>query len=118
ASARPSASASPSSGSARPSDSASPSKSPSPSSSRPSSTPAETPGSLRRGDRGDAVVELQLRLQQLQLYVGAAHGNYNAEVEQAVARFQDARAIGEESGVYGPVTRRAVEAETSEPDPD
>ncbi|WP_327352478.1 peptidoglycan-binding domain-containing protein [Streptomyces sp. NBC_01304] len=116
ASARPSSSASPSSGVTRPSSSASASKSPSPSSSKPSSSPAETPGTLRRGDRGDEVVELQLRLQQLQLYVGAAHGNYNAEVEQAVARFQEARAIGEESGVYGPVTRRQVEAETSDPD--
>ncbi|WP_327350330.1 hypothetical protein [Streptomyces sp. NBC_01304] len=50
------------------------------------------------------------------MYVGAAHGNYNAEVEQAVVRFQEARAIGEESGVYGPVSRRQVEAETSDPD--
>ncbi|MDI3385147.1 peptidoglycan-binding domain-containing protein [Streptomyces sp. B-S-A8] len=73
-------------------------------------------GTLRRGDSGEQVVELQLRLRQLQLLVAPANGTYGPATEAAVTRFQQARNIGEEPGAYGPKTRAAVEAETSGPE--
>ncbi|MEU4995001.1 peptidoglycan-binding domain-containing protein [Streptomyces sp. NPDC021622] len=128
------------SGSARPSGSASASasRSAAPSPSRTSSAAASTPapsatrstaratGSvepkapasgqvLRRGDRGAEVVDLQERLQQLSLYEGEAHGNFNAPVASALTRFQVARdtADADGEGVYGAATRAALEAETT-----
>ncbi|MDI3405367.1 peptidoglycan-binding domain-containing protein [Streptomyces cavernicola] len=91
------------------------SKSPKPSRTSSSPTSDDAPTTLRRGDHGEQVVELQQRLRQLQLYVGPVNGNYSPDVEDAVARFQSARDIPEQSGVYGPQTREAVESETSEP---
>ncbi|MFE6160872.1 peptidoglycan-binding protein [Streptomyces sp. NPDC056486] len=71
---------------------------------------------LSQGDKGPEVEELQLRLQQLYLYMGEADGTYNAPVTDAVARFQFARGTQkDEKGVYGEETRAALEAETSEP---
>ncbi|MFF8843934.1 peptidoglycan-binding protein [Streptomyces sp. NPDC015127] len=71
---------------------------------------------LRRGDSGPAVTELQLRLAEIRLYEGPADGEYSESVEDAVARYQWARGIKSDPlGVYGPKTRRALEAETSEP---
>ncbi|MGW6026248.1 peptidoglycan-binding domain-containing protein [Streptomyces sp. NPDC055099] len=71
---------------------------------------------LRRGDRGPEVAELQERLQQLYLYMDTAHGRYDRQVEDAVARYQYARAThGDGRGVYGEETRAALEAETREP---
>ncbi|MET8446296.1 peptidoglycan-binding protein [Streptomyces sp. NPDC005209] len=122
------------------SGSASPSPSPTPSASKTSATPsptsspstqptqtatvadtADSPGPtdapvLRRGDQGAEVVELQLRLRQLNLYVGDVNGNFNRPVENAVRNYQWARGIDEdELGVYGPVTRQLLESETAEP---
>lgn len=70
---------------------------------------------LRRGDRGAEVVDLQERLQQLSLYEGEAHGNFNAPVASALTRFQVARgtAAADGEGVYGAATRAALEAETT-----
>ncbi|MFM9371418.1 peptidoglycan-binding domain-containing protein [Streptomyces sp. Da 82-17] len=93
-----------------------PSKPPKPTrTSAPATEQEQTPTTLRRGDHGDQVVDLQQRLRQLQLYVGPVNGNYSADVEDAVARFQSARQIPEQPGVYGPQTRAAVERETSQP---
>ncbi|MDI3419415.1 peptidoglycan-binding domain-containing protein [Streptomyces luteolus] len=83
---------------------------------RPSSAAASAAGTLRRGDSGEQVTELQLRLRQMQLLVAPANGTYGPATESAVTRFQQARDIDEESGVYGPLTRAAVEAETSDPE--
>lgn len=68
---------------------------------------------LRVGSRGDRVVDAQRRLGRLQLYVGPVDGYYSADVAAAVARIQQARAVAEPLGVYGPRTRAAVEAETA-----
>jgi peptidoglycan hydrolase-like protein with peptidoglycan-binding domain len=71
---------------------------------------------LRRGDKGSEVTELQLRLRQLSLYTGKTDGNFNNQVEDAVRRYQWARGItADEQGVYGGATRASLEAETAEP---
>ncbi|MDQ0943817.1 peptidoglycan-binding protein [Streptomyces sp. V1I1] len=78
----------------------------------------QTPGSgtLRSGDSGPEVVELQQRLAKVLLYVGPMDGQYGQSVEDAVRSYQDSRNVkGDPKGVYGPKTRRALEAETSEP---
>lgn len=119
------------SGSPSPSASASATRSQSPTPS-PSSTPTPTaaaslaPGqgstddqpaqTLRRGDRGPEVTELQLRLRQLSLYTGKSDGTYSGQVEDAVRRYQWARGItGDKSGVYGAATRASLEGETRTP---
>ncbi|MEU6842296.1 peptidoglycan-binding domain-containing protein [Streptomyces sp. NPDC046716] len=57
--------------------------------------------------------ELQGRLQQLSLYFGRPDGRYGRQTEFGVRNYQMARGIqGDESGTYGPATRRALEAET------
>ncbi|MFF7180845.1 peptidoglycan-binding protein [Streptomyces sp. NPDC008121] len=130
ASRTPSASASPSARTASPSASASrnsvaPSSpaaggpgSPSPSRapSAPAVAPTETPEgtTLRPGDTGGEVKELQRRLRQVGAYDGRADGRYDDEVEEAVALYQSYKHLWEDPyGVYGPHTRRALEAETS-----
>ncbi|MGW3492141.1 peptidoglycan-binding domain-containing protein [Streptomyces sp. NPDC001020] len=71
---------------------------------------------LRLGSQGPEVTGLQLRLRQLNLYTGPAHGNYNKKVEWAVSAYQSARGITQdEPGVYGPATRAQLESETREP---
>ncbi|MFE2015132.1 peptidoglycan-binding protein [Streptomyces sp. NPDC059491] len=77
---------------------------------RPSQRPEE--GFLRLGSAGPEVKELQRRLQQLYLYLGSADGAFNTSVQAALSRFQAARHIPEEPGVYGPLTRAALLAET------
>ncbi|MFD8421601.1 peptidoglycan-binding protein [Streptomyces sp. NPDC059466] len=126
----PSPSASASTASASPTSSASPSRSPRPSQSpeSPATTGSAAPGqetapsngqlsaTLRRGDRGPEVTELQLRLHQLFLYNSRADGDYSRQVEDAVRRYQWARGIrGDEQGVYGRATRASLESETREP---
>ncbi|MGW2559779.1 peptidoglycan-binding domain-containing protein [Streptomyces sp. NPDC001514] len=74
------------------------------------------PLTLRPGDDGAEVVELQERLDQVWLYDGPPNGHYDGRVEDAVATYQDYRGIeGDPEGVYGPETRRALEAETQYP---
>ncbi|MGW3089457.1 peptidoglycan-binding domain-containing protein [Streptomyces sp. NPDC001108] len=79
--------------------------------------PTDRPG-LALGSTGREVADLQRRLQQLQLYLGSADGNFTAAVEIALIRYQKARNIPEESGVYGPLTRAALRAETESTDRD
>ncbi|MFI1763051.1 peptidoglycan-binding protein [Streptomyces sp. NPDC020800] len=89
----------------------------------PSATAARTPNAaptappvLRRGDQGPEVTELQLRLRQLNLYDDRADGVFTGSVEDAVATYQWARGITEDTpGVYGPTTRASLESETSDP---
>ncbi|MFI9610554.1 peptidoglycan-binding protein [Streptomyces sp. NPDC052023] len=76
----------------------------------------EPPPTLRRGDSGPEVTELQLRLRQLYLYNDDPHGHYTQEVEYAVRNYQWARGVRtDELGVYGEETRQKLESETSEP---
>ncbi|MFD3970543.1 peptidoglycan-binding protein [Streptomyces cyaneofuscatus] len=122
--ASPSPSASPSE-SAAPSPTASASATPSPEAPSASATgdapppsaapPAElAPSSLRHGDQGPQVAVLQNRLAEVWLYHGDADGNFDDRVENAVRIYQSYKAIqGDPAGVYGPETRRALEAETT-----
>ncbi|WP_446038434.1 peptidoglycan-binding protein, partial [Streptomyces sp. SID1121] len=97
---RPSATASPT---GRPAD-ASPETSTPP--------PALTGGALRLGDSGPEVVELQQRLAGIRLYQGTPDGQFDQRVQVAVAAYQIYRKIGgDPRGVYGPDTRRSLEAE-------
>ncbi|WP_351232060.1 peptidoglycan-binding domain-containing protein [Streptomyces sp. NPDC002133] len=74
------------------------------------------PLTLRPGDNGAEVVELQERLDQIRLYDGPPHGHYDGRVEDAVATYQQYRGIDSDpEGVYGPATRRALEADTEYP---
>ncbi|MFE9496607.1 peptidoglycan-binding protein [Streptomyces collinus] len=70
-------------------------------------------GTLRQGDTGPEVTELQQRLLRVpDVYRdGSADGTYDAALTAAVARFQLWYGIsGDETGVYGDDTRRALES--------
>ncbi|MDH6449761.1 MULTISPECIES: peptidoglycan-binding domain-containing protein [unclassified Streptomyces] len=126
ASASPSTSASPSPSrsSAAPSPSLSPGPTVTPTASDAASDKANgsdaareaAPPVLRRGSEGPEVVELELRLTQLNLYTRKASGHYNEGVEDAVNRYQRARGVQPtQYGVYDLVTRERLESETTEP---
>ncbi|MEU9863715.1 peptidoglycan-binding protein [Streptomyces sp. NPDC047971] len=71
---------------------------------------------VRLGSTGPRVDDLQRRLRQLHLYLGSVDGVFGTSLEVALIRFQEARDIPEERGVYGPLTRAALQAETSRDD--
>ncbi|MCG0287970.1 peptidoglycan-binding protein [Streptomyces sp. PSAA01] len=115
ATARPSASGSPTGSATKPGPTAS---------GGPTSAPSDPPGptgptgppALREGDSGPEVAELQKRLSQLLLYIGAADGDYDAGVRRVVSSYQDQHDItGDPDGVYGENTRRDLESRTREP---
>ncbi|MET7904753.1 peptidoglycan-binding domain-containing protein [Streptomyces sp. NPDC005336] len=86
----------------------------------PSSTPESPeptgPPVLREGDSGAEVAELQKRLTQLLMYLGAADGKYDDGVKDAVSSYQDRYDVkGDPDGVYGENTRRDLESRTDEP---
>jgi hypothetical protein len=93
---------------------------PPPSTAQATSSVSEAPqaqgsGTLRSGDSGPQVVELQQRLAKVLLYAGPLDGQYGQSVEDAVRSYQDSRNVkGDPKGVYGPKTRRTLEAETGE----
>ncbi|WP_329416029.1 peptidoglycan-binding protein [Streptomyces sp. NBC_00704] len=75
-------------------------------------------GTLREGDSGPAVTDLQRRLLRIpDVYGhGTADGRYDTALAAAVARFQLWYGIrGDESGVYGDDTRRDLESRTASP---
>ncbi|MFE8945199.1 peptidoglycan-binding protein [Streptomyces sp. NPDC007856] len=79
-------------------------------------TDPDGPGTLRPGDTGPGVTELQERLLRIpDVYRdGSTSGTYDADLTAAVARFQLWYGIsGDETGVYGDDTRRALESRTS-----
>ncbi|MEU6676362.1 peptidoglycan-binding protein [Streptomyces sp. NPDC046925] len=69
---------------------------------------ASAPGVLRPGSTGAPVRQLQEQLGRLRLYTGPVDGYYSHDVAAAVARIQQAQAIDEPLGVYGPRTRTAI----------
>ncbi|MFV6026145.1 peptidoglycan-binding domain-containing protein [Streptomyces sp. NPDC056264] len=85
---------------------------PPPSPHRPHRTGRPAPREISVGSTGPDVADLQRRLQQLYLYLGSADGVFTAYVGEALSRFQIARNIPETPGVYGPLTRAALQAET------
>ncbi|MGW3645139.1 peptidoglycan-binding domain-containing protein [Streptomyces sp. NPDC000878] len=112
----------PTSAAPTPTRSATPSQAPTTAQATGTITPApgdddkETAPVLRPGDTGDEVLELQLRLRQLALYVNDLDGVYDDNVENAVTAFQTTRSIDpEEQGVYDRTTRERLESETTEP---
>ncbi|GGT29407.1 hypothetical protein GCM10010207_31590 [Streptomyces atratus] len=60
------------------------------------------------------MAELQRRLEEIWLFHGRDDGDFTGQVEHAVSVYQSYKSIeGDPSGVYGPNTRRALEAETT-----
>ncbi|MEU8689453.1 peptidoglycan-binding domain-containing protein [Streptomyces sp. NPDC048665] len=79
-------------------------------------TDPDGPGTLRQGDTGPDVTELQQRLLRIpDVYRdGSTDGTFDAALTAAVARFQVWYGIsGDERGVYGDDTRRALESRTT-----
>jgi hypothetical protein len=97
----------------------SPSATTAPATTRPTSsgsTDPDGPGTLRQGDSGSEVVELEQRLLRIpDVYRdGSTSGTYDAALTAAVERFQIWYGIsGDERGVYGDDTRKALESRTS-----
>ncbi|MFF9011410.1 peptidoglycan-binding protein [Streptomyces sp. NPDC014870] len=87
---------------------------------RSSAPPGRTPDTdvIQLGSTGPEVDDLQRRLRQLHLYLGSVDGVFSDSVATALSRFQTARNIPEARGVYGPLTRAALYAETSRDDRD
>lgn len=78
-------------------------------------TDPDGPGTLRAGDSGPEVTDLQERLLRIpDVYTdGSTAGTYDATLTAAVARFQLWYGIrGDEDGVYGDDTRRDLESRT------
>ncbi|MBP0461932.1 peptidoglycan-binding domain-containing protein, partial [Streptomyces montanisoli] len=68
--------------------------------------------SLAYGDSGSRVAALQRRLAEMYLYHGAQDGEYGRSVAASVRIYQMYRHVkGDQPGVYGPNTRRALESE-------
>lgn len=107
----PSASKSPSPSPSASRSSAPPSPSASPSTSRaPSPTPPAAAPTLRYGDTGAEVEKLQRLLAAKGLYTYKINGRFDWRVEEAVSTFQYQNGIDDEEwGVYGPITRKALE---------
>ncbi|MEU6380680.1 peptidoglycan-binding domain-containing protein [Streptomyces sp. NPDC046909] len=93
-----------------------PTPTPSPTASAPpAAADPDGPGTLREGDSGPEVTELQQRLLRIpDVYRdGPTNGTYDTVLTEAVARFQLWYGIrGDETGVYGNDTRLALESRT------
>jgi lipoprotein-anchoring transpeptidase ErfK/SrfK len=66
---------------------------------------------MRLGDAGAAVKRVQQRLSALGYWLGPADGEYGDLTRQAVMALQKAAGISRD-GIYGPASRRALDAET------
>ncbi|MYQ66048.1 MULTISPECIES: peptidoglycan-binding protein, partial [unclassified Streptomyces] len=74
-------------------------------------------GTLREGDSGPEVADLQRRLLKIpNVYEnGSTAGTYDATLTEAVARFQLWYGVrGDENGVYGDDTRQSLESRTGQ----
>lgn len=88
---------------------------PTPTSTAAGATDPDGPGTLREGDNGPEVTDLQERLLRIpNVYdKGSTDGTYDSTLTAAVARFQLWYGIrGDEDGVYGDDTRRDLESRT------
>ena len=77
-------------------------------------TSAGVTATLKPGMSGPAVAELQNRLTAGGYWLGAVDGRYSTLTQQAVMAFQKANGLSRD-GVYGPITRRALETEPRRP---
>ncbi|KUN30233.1 peptidoglycan-binding protein [Streptomyces antibioticus] len=87
-----------------------------PATTAPATTDPDGAGTLREGDSGPEVTDLQQRLLHIpNVYEnGSTSGTYDPDLTEAVARFQLWYGIrGDETGVYGDDTRRDLESRTS-----
>jgi hypothetical protein len=107
-------------GAAAPAPSPSPSTAPAsptaPAMTAPATTDPDGAGTLREGDSGPEVTDLQQRLLRIpNVYEhGSTNGTYGPDLTEAVARFQLWYGIrGDETGVYGDDTRRDLESRTT-----
>ncbi|MEW2046705.1 peptidoglycan-binding domain-containing protein [Streptomyces sp. NPDC005476] len=93
-----------------------PTTAPAPSAPASASADPDGAGTLREGDSGSEVADLQRRLLRIpDVYAhGPTDGRYGTVLTEAVARFQLWYGIrGDESGVYGDDTRRDLESRTA-----
>ncbi|WP_330324024.1 peptidoglycan-binding domain-containing protein [Streptomyces pseudovenezuelae] len=100
---------------AAPRPSATVSEAPTPTPTASGATDPDGPGTLRQGDSGPEVSDLQERLRHIpNVYDnGSTDGTYDTTLTEAVARFQLWYGIrGDEDGVYGDDTRRDLESRT------
>ena len=74
-------------------------------------TTAASDGTLRRGERGPAVLDLQTRLTDLGFWLGPPDGTYGTTTQQAVMAFQKANGLGRD-GSAGPATLAALATAT------
>ena len=65
--------------------------------------PGTVATTLREGDKGTAVTELQTMLKKLNYYYGSITGSFGSLTKQAVRKFQDANKLTVD-GVAGPAT--------------
>ncbi|WP_405530103.1 peptidoglycan-binding protein [Streptomyces canus] len=100
---------------AAPQPTATASATPTPTPTASGATDPDGPGTLREGDNGPEVTDLQERLLRIpDVYDnGSTDGTYDPTLTAAVARFQLWYGIrGDEDGVYGDDTRRDLESRT------
>lgn len=78
--------------------------------SRTPSAAAPAPATLRRGDSGAAVHDMQYTLWRLGFYHGQQYGSYDADTADSVRKFQEWDGVrGDVAGEYGANTRRALQ---------
>lgn len=70
-----------------------------------SALPLET---LREGDQGSAVAQLQTQLSEMKLYHGSVSGEFDADTKLALQTFQNQYELTEEAGFFGPQTWYAL----------
>ncbi|MGW1194814.1 peptidoglycan-binding domain-containing protein [Streptomyces sp. NPDC002536] len=74
------------------------------------STSAPAGDTLRRGDSGAAVHDLQYTLWRLGFYHGHQYGSYDVDTADSVRKFQEWDGVrGDVAGEYGANTRRALQ---------
>lgn len=73
------------------------------------SAPRKADGTLKRGDRGDAVVTLQKRLRELGYLTDTADGIFGDTTEEAIKKFQKAVGLAAD-GVAGATTQTKLNA--------
>ena len=83
----------------------------------PTPAPTATPGLLKSGAQGDAVKEIQARLQALGYYNGKIDGDFGSGTKAAVQAFQEVNGL-EADGVVGAKTLSALYSDEAVPKPD